>query len=182
MCGGGISTLLGPQSRCGDKSLGIKLVCPQIGTAVLKGLNRTYGTHKNIYFAIFTTINSSNIWSYVLWRLPINTSATKQERRIKHTHMKALRSRFIVDCCVAEDLRAFSCTCGDIWFSLGLNMDSSVSFEVRMMSRVSVQAVGMSGWGFSGMFSNHAGDMMRERLVTGAQRGGDIPERYCITV
>ena len=34
----GLFTLLGPQSRLGDKSLGIKLVCPQIGTAVLKEL------------------------------------------------------------------------------------------------------------------------------------------------
>ena len=31
-------TLLGPQSRFGDKSLGIRVVCPQIGTAVLRGL------------------------------------------------------------------------------------------------------------------------------------------------
>ena len=31
-------TLLGPQSRFGVKSLGIRMVCPQIGTAVLKGL------------------------------------------------------------------------------------------------------------------------------------------------
>ena len=31
-------TLLEPQSRFGDKSLGVRLVCPQIGTAVLKGL------------------------------------------------------------------------------------------------------------------------------------------------
>ena len=31
-------TLLGPQFRFGDKSLGVRLVCPQIGTAVLKGL------------------------------------------------------------------------------------------------------------------------------------------------
>ena len=33
-----VSTLFGPQSRFGRKSLGIRLVCPQIGTAVLKGL------------------------------------------------------------------------------------------------------------------------------------------------
>ena len=32
-------TLLEPQSRFGDKSLGVRLVCPQIGTAVLKGLS-----------------------------------------------------------------------------------------------------------------------------------------------
>ena len=31
---------LGTQPRFGDKSLGIRMVCPQIGTAVLKGLNR----------------------------------------------------------------------------------------------------------------------------------------------
>ena len=31
-------TLLVPQSRFGDKSLGIRTVCPQTGTAVLKGL------------------------------------------------------------------------------------------------------------------------------------------------
>ena len=30
--------LLGPQSRFGDKLLEIRLVCPQNGTAVLKGL------------------------------------------------------------------------------------------------------------------------------------------------
>ena len=33
-----LSTLLGPQSRFGDKLLGIWVVCPQNGTAVLKGL------------------------------------------------------------------------------------------------------------------------------------------------
>ena len=31
-------SLLEPQSRFGDKSLGIRVFCPQIGTAVLKGL------------------------------------------------------------------------------------------------------------------------------------------------
>ena len=31
-------TLLGPRPRFGDKSLGIRMVCPHIGTAVLKGL------------------------------------------------------------------------------------------------------------------------------------------------
>ena len=35
----GLLTLLGPQSRFGDKFLGTKLVCPLIGTAVLKGLS-----------------------------------------------------------------------------------------------------------------------------------------------
>ena len=33
-------TLLGLQSRFGDNSLGFRLVCPQIGTAVLKGLTK----------------------------------------------------------------------------------------------------------------------------------------------
>ena len=37
---GGRLTLLGPQSRFGDNSLVIRLVCPQIGTAVVKGLRR----------------------------------------------------------------------------------------------------------------------------------------------
>ena len=32
-------TLLGPQSRFGGESLGIRMVCPQIGTAVLEGYN-----------------------------------------------------------------------------------------------------------------------------------------------
>ena len=37
-CLGPLLTLLGPQSRFGDNSLGIRLVCTLIGTAVLKGL------------------------------------------------------------------------------------------------------------------------------------------------
>ena len=37
-------TLLGPQSRFGDKSLGNIEVCPQIRTAVLTGLIGTTGT------------------------------------------------------------------------------------------------------------------------------------------
>ena len=36
-------TLLGPQSRFGDNSLGIRLVCPQTGTAVLKVLAALQG-------------------------------------------------------------------------------------------------------------------------------------------
>ena len=31
-------TLLEPQSRCGDKPLKFQVICPQNGTAVLKGL------------------------------------------------------------------------------------------------------------------------------------------------
>ena len=34
----GSLTLVGLQSRFGDESLVIRLVCPQIGTAVLKGI------------------------------------------------------------------------------------------------------------------------------------------------
>ena len=35
-----LSTLLGPRSRFWDESLGIRLVCPQIRTAVLKGVTQ----------------------------------------------------------------------------------------------------------------------------------------------
>ena len=38
-------TLLAPQSRFGDNSLGIRLVCPEIGTAVLKGLTAEAHAH-----------------------------------------------------------------------------------------------------------------------------------------
>ena len=37
-------TLLGTQSRLGDNSLGIRLVCPQIGAAVLKGLTASFAS------------------------------------------------------------------------------------------------------------------------------------------
>ena len=39
---GAHSTLLGPQSRFGDKRLGIQAVWPHLGTAVLKGLTSQY--------------------------------------------------------------------------------------------------------------------------------------------
>ena len=59
------------QSRVGDKLLRIFGVCPQDGTAVLKGLSITGNqikydlryTRTPTYFAIFT----NNIWSYLLW-------------------------------------------------------------------------------------------------------------------
>ena len=35
-----ITTLLGPQSRSRDRPVNFSVVCPQGGTAVLKGLNR----------------------------------------------------------------------------------------------------------------------------------------------
>ena len=73
-------TLLGPQSHLGGKSLGIWIVCPQIGTAVLKGLIPIVGL----------------VPCYPVWRLrppflnhapppermrqPINTKQTKQAR------------------------------------------------------------------------------------------------------
>ena len=37
-------TLSGPQSRFGDKSLGIRVVYPRVGTAVLKGLSKDGAT------------------------------------------------------------------------------------------------------------------------------------------
>ena len=76
------STLLGPQSRFGDKLLQIWVVCPQNGTAVLKGLedrhqttttgdHRTYGIHKEtIQIAIFT----NSIWFHLLWSAVIGLS------------------------------------------------------------------------------------------------------------
>ena len=46
-------TLLGPQSRFGDKSLGIVEVCPQIGAAVLKGLS---GLYKYSFFIFLQSV------------------------------------------------------------------------------------------------------------------------------
>ena len=43
---GTILTPLEPQSRFGDKIVKFQVICPQNATAVLRGLNRTYDTHK----------------------------------------------------------------------------------------------------------------------------------------
>ena len=66
MTGGPWLTLLEPQSRCGDKPLKFQVVCPQNGTAVLKGLIGPMEHTKKlpgIYFPILT----DNVRSYLLW-------------------------------------------------------------------------------------------------------------------
>ena len=58
--GKGGLTLLEPQSRFGDKSHGIRMVCPQIGTAVLKGLTCTT-PHDTLSSTVNNTILYENI-------------------------------------------------------------------------------------------------------------------------
>ena len=74
----GVLTLLGPQSRFGDKSLEIRLVCPQIGTAVLKvlslkGSTASYagtGTSSASGAALVTHTRCLNVIILVLLMLP----------------------------------------------------------------------------------------------------------------
>ena len=50
---GAVLTLLEPQSRFGGKPVKFQVVCPQNGTAALKGLNGIYGTDKNLNISLF---------------------------------------------------------------------------------------------------------------------------------
>ena len=63
-------TLLEPQSRFGDKILGIWLVCPQNGTAVLKGLRHTFH-HSPIYWHHPLAGSGSMVLIVTASRLPL---------------------------------------------------------------------------------------------------------------
>ena len=68
---GAVLTPLEPQSRFGDKLLEIRLVCPQNGTALLKGLRRSaiFGetrkehvdTHSSSYFWYYSVASIDTI-------------------------------------------------------------------------------------------------------------------------
>ena len=84
-------TLLEPQSRFGDTSLGIRAVCPQIGTAALKGLKGIAGPRRHNSHG--TTLLKKQLFSTLEWAN--NRAMTVVEPKLT-TLSKSL---FLVDTC-----------------------------------------------------------------------------------
>ena len=69
-------TLLELQSHFGDNPVKFQVVCPQIGTAVLKGLNRGEGKNSSKAGA---TINNCLVPYLSYWGVPTVVSKTEGE-------------------------------------------------------------------------------------------------------